>query len=275
MHNFIFFRALFLAVATIFLLTADTMNLKTNARASQINNEMTAAIDETNPLLAVWAGPFGGIPPFDKVRITQFKTALETAMTENLAEIDKIAGNSAAPNFENTIAEMERAGSALKRVTTVYFIWSGTMSSPEMRVIEREMSGKLAAFNDQITQNSALFRRLEAVYNSPAKKKLTPEQQRLTWRYYTNFVRAGAQLGATEKKRLSEINQSLAGLYTNFSQHLLADETDLYLELKNESELAGLPDSIKDAAAQTAEAKNLKGAWVIANTRTSDDPFLT
>lgn len=275
MHNFTVSRALFLVVTVAFLLITDSMNLKPNVRASEMSNEFTETVDETNPLLSVWSGKYGGVPPFDKVQIAQLKPALEAAMSENLAEIDKIANNSAAPTFENTIAEMERTGSTLDRVSTIYGIWAGTMSSPEMRVVEREMGPKFAAMGDKITQNEALFKRIEAVYNSPAKAKLTAEQQRLTWRYYTNFVRAGAKLGETEKKRLSEINQSLAGLYTNFSQHLLADETDLYLEIKDEAELAGLPVSIKDAAAQTAEAKNLKGSWVIANTRSSVDPFLT
>lgn len=196
-------------------------------------------------------------------------------MAENLAEIDKIASNSAAPNFENTIAEMERAGSALERVSTIYYIWSRTMSTPEMRSVEREMGPRLAAFSDRITQNEALFRRIEAVYNTRTKSKLTLEQQRLAWRYYTNFVRAGAKLGAPEKKRLSEINQKLAGLYTRFSQNLLADETDLFLVLKGGSELAGLPQSLRDAAAATAVSKKLAGSWVIANTRSSVDPFLT
>lgn len=271
------------AAAIAFLLTTS---LKTGVQASEMKNEFTevvaakaaaaaAAADESNPLLGVWAGPYGGVPPFDKVTVAQFKPALEAAMAENLTEIDKIAGNPSAPTFENTIAELERAGRTLDRVTTVYGIWSGTMSTPEIREVEREMGPKLAAFRDRITQNEALFRRLETVYNARAKSKLTPEQQRLAWRYYTNFVRAGARLGAAEKKRLSEINQLLAGLYTRFSQNLLADETDLFLVLKDESELAGLPQSLRDAAAATAASKKLNGSWVVANTRSSVDPFLT
>jgi peptidyl-dipeptidase Dcp len=275
MHNFTLPRLLLFAFAVTFLLSINFMTLETNIRAAATNSETPGAADETNPLLADWSGPYGGIPPFDKVRISQFKPALEAAMNENLAEIDKIATAPAPPTFENTIAALEKTGSALDRVSTVYYIWTGTMGSPETRVIEREMSGKLAAFADKITQNEALFKRIEAVYNAPKKSKLTPERQRLVWRYYTNFVRAGAKLGAPQKARLSEINQTLAGLYTRFSQNLLADETDLFLELKSEADLAGLPQSIKDAAAQTAEAKKLKGSWVIANTRSSVDPFLT
>ena len=273
MHNLTLSRALLFALAVTFLLNINFMSLETNVFAAETGGE--TMIDETNPLLAEWTGPYGGVPAFDKVKIEQFKPALEAAMNENLAEIDKIANAQEAPTFENTIAAMEKAGSALDRVSTVYYIWSGTMSNAEMRAVEKEMSPKLAAFSDKITQNEALFRRIEAVYNSPQKKKLSAEQQRLVWRYYTNFVRAGAKLGAAEKKRLSEINQTLAGLYTRFSQNLLADETDIFLELKSEADLAGLPQSIKDAAAQTAEAKGKKGSWLIANTRSSVDPFLT
>ncbi|MBK8809929.1 MAG: M3 family metallopeptidase [Acidobacteria bacterium] len=230
---------------------------------------------ETNPLLAEWTGNYGGVPAFDKVKVADFKPALETAMAENLKEIDAIANSAAAPTFENTIAQMERAGAMLDRVGSIYNVWTSVMSTPELRAVEREMGPKLAAFNDKITQNSALFKRIEAVYNSPKKSKLTPEQQRLTWRYYTNFVRAGAKLGETEKKRLSEINQSLAGLYTRFSQNLLADENDPFVELGSEADLAGLPQSLRDAAAATAESKGMKGKWAIANTRSSVDPFLT
>jgi peptidyl-dipeptidase Dcp len=186
---------LLLALAVTFFLSVNFMNFETNVRAFGETNNKTVA-DESNPLLAGWAGPYGGIPPFDKVQISQFKPALEAAMNENLAEIDKIADEKSAPTFENTIAALERTGSALDRVQTVYGIWAGTMSSPDMRAVEREMGPKFAAINDKITQNEALFKRIEAVYNTPEKSKLTPEAQRLTWRYYTNFVRAGARLGA-------------------------------------------------------------------------------
>jgi len=269
MHNFTLPRVLLFALAIAFTLSFNFMNFETDVHAAE------TTIDIDNPLLVDWMGPYGGIPPFDKVSPAYFKPALEAAMAENLAEIDKIANSPEKPTFENTIAALERTGGMLDRVQTVYGIWTGTMSSAEVRAIEREMGPKFAALNDKINQNEALFKRIEAVYNSPEKSKLTPEQQRLAWRYYTNLVRAGARLDAAKKKRLSEINQTLAGLYTRFSQNLLADETDLYLELKSEADLAGLPQSIKDAAGATAEEKKLKGSWVIANTRSSVDPFLT
>ncbi|HEX3252296.1 MAG TPA: M3 family metallopeptidase [Pyrinomonadaceae bacterium] len=253
------------AIATIATILVNTHN---NSSAMNLN-------PDNNPLLAKWEGPYGGVPPFDRIEIPLFKPALEAAMAEQLGEIDKIAKDPAAPDFENTIAALERSGHTLDRVSTLYGIWSATMNSPEFQVVQREMAPRLAAFNDQITQNEALFKRIETVYNSPAKAKLKPEQQRVAWLYYTNFVRAGARLDANAKKRLSEINQQLAGLYTKFSQNVLAEETDQFLVLKSEAELAGLPQSLRDAAAAAAETKKQPGTWVIMNTRSSIDPFLT
>ena len=228
-----------------------------------------------NPLLQPWSGPYGGVPPFDKVRIADFEPALEWAMDEARREIDRIANDPAPPTFENTIAAMENSGRTLDRVGAIYGIWSSNMSSPEFQPVEREMEPRLAAFSDEITQNEKLFRRIEAVYNSPDKSRLTPEQQRVTWRTYTNFVRAGAKLDPDAKRRLSEINQELANLYTSFSQNVLADETDRYLVIDNERDLAGLTQSQRDAAAAAAADRNMPGKWVINNTRSAVDPFLT
>ena len=232
-------------------------------------------IDPNNPLLAEWTGPYGGVPPFDQIKVEHFKPALETAMAENLQEIDRIANNPEPPTFENTIAAMENTARRLDRVGTAYGIWSSTMNGPEFQAVEREMAPRLAAFSDQITQNEKLFRRIDAVYNAPEKARLTPEQQRLAWVYYNNFVRAGAKLDPVAKKRLSEINQELANHFTTFSQNVLADETDQFLVLESEYDLAGLPQSLRDAAASAATAKGHPGKWVITNTRSSVDPFLT
>ncbi|HEX7530384.1 MAG TPA: hypothetical protein VF333_04515, partial [Pyrinomonadaceae bacterium] len=222
-------------------------------------NTRASTVADPNPLLANWEGPYGGVPPFDKVQIALFKPALESAMMMHLLEIENIARDSAAPTFENTIVAMERAGQMLDRVSTIYGVWGSTMAGPEFQAVQREMAPKRAAFNDQITQNEPLFKRIEAVYNSPNKNKLTSEQQRLTWLYYTNFVRSGAQLKLEAKARLSQINQQLAGLYTKFSQNVLAEETDQFIVLKSEAELAGLPQSIRDAAAAAAVTKKQPG----------------
>ena len=257
-----------LIIRSIVLLVAVTMLVNTITDTSN-------AVIEDNPLLAKWEGPHGGVPPFDRVQIPLLKPALEAGMAEQLAETQRIANDPAPPDFENTIVALERTGEGLDRVRTLYGVWGATMSSPEFQAVEREMAPRLAAFNDQITQNEALFKRIEAVYNSPSKAKLNSEQQRLAWLYYTNFVRAGARLSPEAKKRLSQINQQLAGRYTKFSQNVLAEEMNQFIVLKSEADLAGLPQSVRDAAAAAAETKKQPGTWVIINTRSSIDPFLT
>jgi peptidyl-dipeptidase Dcp len=228
-----------------------------------------------NPLLAPWTGPYGGVPPFDKVKVEHFQPALEAAMAEQLAEVDKIANDPAPPTFENTLAALERSGRTLDRVGTIFGVYSGTMSTPDFQKVEEEMAPRLAAFSDQITQNEKLFKRIAAAYEARDAAKLTPEQKRLAWLDYTNFVRAGAKLDPAAKKRLSEINQRLAVLYTKFSQNLLADEADYVLVLDKESDLAGLPDSLRSAAAAAAEQRGQKGKWAVLNTRSSMEPFLS
>ncbi len=245
-----------------------------NARAhGAADTSASVPPDDQNPLLAKWEGPYGGVPPFDRVLVAHFKPALEAGMAENLADVERIANQTSPPTFENTIAAMERAGRTLNRVGAVYSVWGGTMSGPEFQVVQREMAPRLSAFNDKITQNEKLFQRIKAVYDS--KESMTPEQKRLTWLYYTNFVRAGAQLTPAAKIRLSQINQKLAGLFTKFSQNTLAEENEQILVLKTEAELAGLPQSLRDAAAEAAMTKKMPGSWVITNTRSSIDPFLT
>jgi peptidyl-dipeptidase Dcp len=228
-----------------------------------------------NPLIAPWTGPHGGVPAFDKVKVADFEPAIATAMDLQRKEVARIAESTAPPTFENTIAPMEDMGRPFRRVMTIYGVWSGTMNGPEFQKVEQVIAPKLAAFEDEITQNEKLFSRIEAVYNSPEKSKLTPEQQRLVWRHYTTFVRSGAKLDAAKKKRIVEINQRLASLYTTFSQNVLADEESYTLILDKEADLAGLPDSVKNGASAAAESHNAKGKWAITNTRSSVEPFLT
>ena len=226
-----------------------------------------------NPLLAKWTGPYGGLPAFDKVKVADFKPALEAAMAENLAEIDAITANPAAPTFANTIAALEDAGRTLGRLYRYYGVWSSNMSSEAFQAVEGEMDPKLSAFSDKINQNEKLFARIKAVYDARETSSLTDEQKRVTWVYYDGFVRSGALLDAKAKARVAAINEELAGLYTNFNKNLLADEST-FIEL-TEAEMAGLPDSLVSGARASAEGKGLKGKAIILNTRSSAEPFLT
>ncbi|MCX7054288.1 MAG: M3 family metallopeptidase, partial [Proteobacteria bacterium] len=258
------------------LATAGACALLTVAAldAAEMKSTDTSAVP-ANVLLAPWTGPYGGIPPFDKVKVADLQPALEAGMTRQLAEIDRVASDPAAPTFANTIAAMERTGRTLDRVSTVYGVYSSTLNDEAVQAVEREMAPKLAAFSDQITQNQPLFERIAKVYETRETAGLTPEQQRLTWVYYTNFVRAGARLDAAGKKRTAEINQELAKLFTAFGQNVLKDENEGVIYLDKESDLAGLPQGVRDGMAQGAAGRGQKGKWAIANTRSSIEPFLT
>ena len=234
----------------------------------------TTTTESSNPLLQKWTGSYNGFPPFDKVQISQFKPAFEAAMAEKSAEINKIVSNTEAPTFQNTIEGLEKTGNSLKRVSAIYDIWKSNMATPELDAIQETIEPRLASFNDSIVQNPGLFKRIEVVYNAPEKAKLNPEQLRLVDKYYNSFVLAGAKLDEKSKSRVAAINQQLASLFSKFSQHLLADENDKFLELTDVKDLDGLSDGAKNAAAEAATAKNKKGSWAIANTRSSIEPFL-
>ncbi|HEY6005117.1 MAG TPA: M3 family metallopeptidase [Anaeromyxobacter sp.] len=228
-----------------------------------------------NPLLAKWTGPYGGVPPFQAVKVGLFEPALEAAMAEQLAAVDRIAADPSVPTFENTLAALERSGRSLDRVRTLFGVWSSTLSTPDFQAVEREMAPRFAALQDKITQNERLFARIAAIYEARDAACKDAEQRRLAWLYLTNFVRAGARLDAAGKKRVAEINQRLATLQTTFTQNVLADEDGGTLFLDDEKDLAGLPPAARAAAAAAAQARGHPGRWAILNTRSSVEPFLT
>ena len=249
--------------------------LAATAAAAALSTTAAAKTAAAHSLTKVWTGPYGGVPAFNQVKIADFVPAMKEAMALELAEVETITSNKAPPSFENTIAALERSGRVSNRVGTFYGVWTSTLSNSEMQAAETELEPLLAAHSDSIMQNPVLFQRIEAAYNSRGAAGLSDEQKRLTWVYWNNFVRSGARLDPAAKTRIAAINQELAGYFTSFSQNLLADETDYVLYLTNDSELAGLPVDVRNAAAGAAEERGHKGQWAILNTRSSMDPFLT
>lgn len=228
-----------------------------------------------NPFLKEWTGPYGGVPNFAEYKISDFKPAIEYAIQEKLQEIEYIAENPEKPSFDNTIVALELSGKTLDRIHSVYGIYRSNLSTPEFNAVDTEMSPKLAEIEDKLYQNEKLFRRIESVYKSEESKKLNKEQQRLIWLYYTNFVREGAELNDADKAEVAKINQELAVLFTSFSQKLLAEENNQFIELKSEIDFDGLPDAFKNAAIAEAKERNLAVLGCIGNTRSSIEPFLT
>jgi len=270
------FRSIFVATFLIVAGWAGSVSAKTDfseQAAAQVAAQYGATL-ESNPLLQPYAGPFGGVPAFDRMKLEDVKPALEAGMALNLAEIDLIAANPEEPNFENTILAMERSGQALERARTYYSLMSGNLSTPEFREVQTEMAPRLAEFSSKITQNQGLFQRIKAIYEGDEYKTLDPDQQRLVWLIYTGFANNGATLEGKAKERYAAINQELAGLYTQFSNNVLSDE-ESYVTYLNTDQLAGLPQSFVDAAAAAAEDLGHPGEYAVTNTRSSMDPFLT
>ena len=233
------------------------------------------AQNNQNPLLKNWTGNYGGVPAFNEYKIGDLKPAIKIAIQEKLDEYNTIANNPKPATFENTIVAMEKAGKKLSQAKAVFDIYSSNLNTPEFEPIEVEVTPLFSELNSKIYQNKKLFDRIETVYNSKDKSKLTAEQQRLAWYHYANFVREGAKASAESKAKIAKINQELASLFTKFSQNQLADESNYYLELKTEADFDGLPTELKNAAIAEAKERNLKVMGCIANTRSSIEPFLT
>jgi peptidyl-dipeptidase Dcp len=154
---------------------------------------------EGNPLLDAWTGPHGGTPRFDRVSVEAFKPAMMKGMDLSRVEIAAIAGDTAAPTFENTFSALDNSGRAFKRSTRIYRVYTSTMNDKRMQAIETEMAPLLSAFNDEIVQNEALFARLKAVYDARATARLSPEQR---WKWSMRTSPARARHWAKRKRRV-------------------------------------------------------------------------
>ena len=230
-----------------------------------------AAPQAANPLLAEWTGPYGGVPPWDKVKPELFPAAFEAALAERAADYRRIADDPAAPTFANTFVPMQLAGQRYGRVMTLFGVMTGNMNTPAYQALDHEWSPKFAAASDAITFDAKLFARIEAVYK--ARAGLDAQQQRLVTRTYDSYVRQGARLNAAQKAQLSAFNQQLASAFSDFSKRLLADENTAIL-VTDEAQLAGVPDSVK-AVAKAAAVERGQTGWAIVNTRSAVDPVLT
>jgi len=226
-----------------------------------------------NPLLEDWATPFK-IPPFDRIELAHFVPAFEKGFAAERKAIAAIANNPAPATFANTIDALEHSGDTLDRAATVFFNLAGTDTNEEIQAIERAMAPRFAKHGMRIYQDETLFARVDALFKRRKRLKLTEEQQRVLERYHRAFVKAGAGLEPKAKKRMAAIAARMSVLGTHFSQNLLADEQAFVLVLEGEADLAGLPEAVRAAAAQTANERGHKGKHAITLSRSSIEPFL-
>ena len=238
------------------------------------NDTKNTKLMTDNLLLQEWTGPFGGVPAFDKMNVSDIKEAMQKGMEFSLIDIDKIANNTEPATFENTIEAYERSGKELDRVYSYYGILSGNVSTPEFRKIQSELAPELSDYRSKISQNEKLFKRIKTVYDASQKTPLEADQQRVVDLIYKQFAMNGAELNAEKKKRYAEINKELSTLYTDFSNNILHDEEN-YVTYLTKDQLSGLSDGFIKSAAKIASDKGQDGKYAITNTRSSMDPFLT
>jgi peptidyl-dipeptidase Dcp len=232
------------------------------------------ALADANPLLMAWTGPYGGVPPWDKIKAEDFPAAFEISVPLLLAEVEVIAQDPASPTFENTFVPMENAGRHHDRGETLFSVMTSSLNSKEVQAVDTEWAPKLTAAYDKITFNDKLFARIAAIYEARAASGLTTEQQRLVELVHDRFVRAGAKLTADEKARVGKINEELATLNTAFGNKVQADENS-WIVLETAKDLAGLSDSLRAGYKAAADERGLAGKWAVVNTRSAVDPFLT
>jgi peptidyl-dipeptidase Dcp len=227
-----------------------------------------------NVLLADWTGPYGGVPPFDKVKPELFPEAIQFGIDEQRREVLAIVDNPAPPTFENTIEALEKAGQRLDRVLSVFGVMTNNMATPAYQALDKEWSPRLSAASDEINLNPKLFQRIKTLYDNKASLGLDAKQGRLLTRTYDSFVRRGANLNEAQKRQLSAMNQQLAELFATFSEKVLADESTYIIA--TEAELKGVPADVKAALAAAAKAQGKPaGTYAIKNTRSAVDPVLT
>jgi peptidyl-dipeptidase Dcp len=214
-------------------------------------------------------------PMFDKIHDSDYEPAFETAMKQQIAEIDAIANSPAKPTFQNTIVAMEKSGRMLDRVSQTFFNIVSANTDDALDKVQTDEAPKLAAHQDAIYLNAKLFARVKAVYDARASLKLDPESQQLLKIYYEDFTHAGALLSDADKAKLKEINKEDAALETQFQQKLLAGTKAGGLVVDNKADLAGLSDGEIAAAAQAAEGRGLKGKWVLPLQNTTQQPALS
>jgi peptidyl-dipeptidase Dcp len=227
-----------------------------------------------NPLLQEWKTPYG-LPPFRDVRASHFVPAFDVALAQHDDEILRIAADSRAPAFDNTIVAFDASGRMLARISHLFHNLCSSETSPELQAVERAMAPRLAAHQSAIYLNGALFARIDELHGQRDKLALAPEARRLMERVHLDFLLAGARLSSTDKTRLSAIVERLAELQTAFSQNVLHDESNWALWLTGERDLAGLPPFLRATAREAAQQRGRPDAWAVTLSRSLVAPFLT
>lgn len=230
-------------------------------------------VGHINPFLSEYATPYG-VPPFDKITIQDYKEAFLKGMQEQKEEIEAIVNLRSTPDFENTVAAMDRSGRLLNKVSYVFYSQNSCNTNAEMQALDQEISPLLSAHSDDISLNPKLFARVKRVYENKEKFNLDKEQNKLLENTYKSFVRNGANLSEADQKKLRDLNSKISMLQITFGQNMLKETNAFKLVIDDKKDLSGLPENLIASAAETAKEMGMDGKWVFTLHNPSVMPFL-
>jgi peptidyl-dipeptidase Dcp len=230
--------------------------------------------ERVNPFFSSYNTPFD-VPPFEKIKSGDYIPAFEKGMAQGKEGLEKILKNTEEPTFQNTIDPIDTLGKLLTNVSAVFFGQSSANTNDTLQQIEMDITPKLSIYRDEIFLNPVLFQKVKSIYENQAKYNLNDEQKFLLENLYKNFVRNGALLSATQQDTLKKLNQEISSLTVSFSQNVLSETNKFKLVIDKQEDLAGLPQSIIDGAADRAKRDSLDGKWEFSTQKPSMLPFLT
>ena len=229
--------------------------------------------DASNPLLQPSALPYG-LPDYANIRPEHYLPAFEAAFAEHLSEISRITMVRSMPTFENTIEALERSGELLDRVAHAFYTVSSADATPEIQAVDEELAPLMAAHDDAITLDAALYWRVRQVHEQLGSLDLDAEQRYLVERRFREMTHAGAALDDEAKARLTQLNQQLSTLSTTFERNLLNDTNELAVVFDDAADLDGLSSGELSAAARAASDRGLDGRHLISLPLFTGHPYL-
>ena len=250
----------------IFIIISTVMLLITITNQAQKKNM-------NNPFFSEWKTPFQ-VPPFNEIKNEHYLPAFEEGIKQKESDILKITGNKGIPTFKNTIEALEKSGQLLTKVQRVFDNLTAANGDDEMQSIAKTVAPLLSKIKDDIYLNPKLFARIKYLYDKRKELGLTTEQNKVLDNYYSDFVRGGANLNNAGQEALRKINEELSVLSVKFNENILKETNAVGLVIDKQEDLAGLPENVIQAAAETAKSKGLNGKWAFTLQRTSWTPFL-
>jgi len=243
-----------------------------NSTTSTATAQQAVTLAASNPFSTPWATPHQ-MPDFSKIKPEHYLPAFKAAIAQQQQEIANITTNTDAATFANTIEAYEFTGNLLGRVANVFYNLTSAETNDQLKAIAKEVSPLMSAHSDDLSLNPELFSRVEAVYQQKATLNLNTAQAKLLEDTYVGFVRSGAKLNVKQKEQIRELNAQLSELTLKFGDNLLAETNSFEVVIDDKAKLAGLSQSVIDAAAVTAKERGQEGKWVFTTHRPSITPL--